>query len=109
MPCPCCHHRTYHIDGKQMPYGYRRRRSCPHCHFRFTTVATDKHSPEMIQKLWRGVQLEWDSGDLFELWLTPDLPANVRLDELRRRFEMGVSREEAIKQLAKEYYDNSTD
>lgn len=98
MNCPSCQAQTKIIDCNQIRTGYRRRRKCLRCGYRFSTISADRCSPvETIRTLICGPCAGYDSGDSFELWLTADLSPRVRLDRLRRGFEIGLSRDEAIR------------
>lgn len=90
MNCPACHHpKSRLVDTSPMDNGsaQRRRRLCRGCGTRFTTV-------ERVEVLTPGYRGKRD-GDGFEAWLD-GLPPGVNLGELRRAYERGLSREEAI-------------
>lgn len=101
MICPnCCAPKTQILDGNlthlrlEEPPGsgqmaYRRRRYCGKCHTRFSTLET-------FEVLRPGPHTHTDDGDGFERWLTPGLPYDTNLRELRRAYEAGLSRDEAL-------------
>lgn len=103
MICPSCQAPTKVIDCNQIRTGFRRRRKCLRCDYRFSTISANKCSQvETVRALTSGPcpGVGYDSGDSFELWLTPDLSPTVRLDRLRRGFDAGLTRDEAMAQSA---------
>ena len=57
------------------------------------------HSPQEVYKMAEEyVSKSSKNADTFERWLTDDLPATVHLGDLRRAFERGLSRDEAVRE-----------
>lgn len=100
MNCPSCQAPTKVIDCNQIRLGFRRRRKCLRCDYRFSTISANRCSQvETVRALSSGPcpGVGYDSGDSFELWLTPDLSPKVRLDKLRWGFNQGLPKEAAVR------------
>src|SRR6185436_20177232 len=100
MLCPRCHSTTHVVDCNQIRAGYRRRRECLACKHRFSTLSPDRcGGPETIRILASGMPMGRTYGNdwLFETWLTDDLAITIHLGKLRRAFEAGLTKEEAIR------------
>lgn len=102
MPCPCCHNQTEVTFGRPNLSTYYRRRRCLSCGWLFSTTANNKRSPETIHIAPQSSRMAGQQQcEPFERWLTDDLPMSVHLGELRKAFERGVSREQAIREAGR--------
>lgn len=102
MTCPSCGSLTEIAASKTRANYYYRRRRCSGCGYNFSTTAPTKRSPEAIYSpaasgYRPGPRPGTMQREPFEKWLTRDLPIAVHLGRLRRAFEAGLSREEAIR------------
>jgi hypothetical protein len=104
MKCAHCGAATDVADTRTRQYGVYRRRKCPNCGFRFSTLEIRLAEQDMEEAaLKNGRDID---GEAFESWLTviaTTLPVQVTDDldlrALRRWFEEGMALDEALARI----------